>query len=134
LSFDVDWDQIQERINENMEMEADSSTHTIKIITKEQIAEDQDTSQATELLQEDRLKGMIAVLLEEPVEFKTEIIEEERALLLKFEDEKSMNRVHTLLNDMFFGGKLKEYVEKIISALFSGFPSEEDDDDDGSWG
>ncbi len=117
-----------------MEMEADSSTHTIKIITKEELAEGQDTSQATELLQEDRLKGMLAVLLEEPVEFKTEIIEEERALLMKFEDEKSMKRVHKVLKDMFFGGKLKEYVEKIISALFSGFPGEEEDDDDGGWG
>lgn len=133
MSFDVDWDQVQERINKNMEMEADSSAHTIKITTKEEISESEDASRATEFLQGDRLKGIVALLLGEPVEFTTEILEEEKAILLRFEDEKSMKRVHELLKDMFFGGKLKEYVEKIISAMFSGFPSEEEDDDD-SWG
>lgn len=114
-------------------MSADSSTRTIKIITKEEVPEGDQAAQAAEFLQEDRLKGMVAVLLEEQVEFKTEIIEEEKALLMRFEDEKSMKRVHKLLKDMFFGGKLQEYVEKIISTLFSGFPSEEEDDD-GGWG
>ncbi len=120
-----------------MEMEVDSSTHTIRITTKEGISEGADTSQAaqaSEFLQGDRLKGMVGILLDEPVEFETEVIQEERLLIMKFEDEKSMKRVHEVLKDMFFGGKLKEYVEKIIGAMFSGFPGEEEEDDDGGWG
>ena len=115
-------------------MEADAAARTIKIITKEEISEGQDTSQATEFLQEDRLKGMVAILLEEQVDFKTEIIEEERALIMRFEDEESMKRVHKVLDEMFFGGKLKEYVEKIISVMFSSFPSDDEEEDDGEWG
>ena len=134
MSFDVDWDQIQERIQDNLEMDADSSTRTIKLTSKEEISEGEDASKATEFLRGDQLKGMIGLLLEEPVEFTTEILEEEKAVLFRFEDEKSMKRVHELLKDMFFGGKLKEYVEKIISVMFSGFPSEDEDDDDSDWG
>jgi hypothetical protein len=124
LEFDIPWDEIQQKMRENIELVVDEAGRTLKILVKAEMPEG---TPIKDMVKDDAgLKQMTTMLMGEEISFTSEILEDERGMLLHFEDDESLKKMHEFLDGLFFGDKLKELMDKIMSLMFEAFGGEED--------
>lgn len=124
LEFDIPWDEIQEKMRENIELVVDESARTLKILVKAEMPEG---TPIKDMVKDDAgLKQMTSMLMGEEISFTSEILEEERGMLLRFEDDEALKKMHEFLDGLFFGDRLKELMEKLMSIMFEAFGGDED--------
>lgn len=111
-------------MRENIELVVDEAGRTLKILVKGEISEG---TPIKDMIKDDAgLKRMTTMMMGEEISFTSEILEEERGMLLRFEDDESLKKMHDFLNGLFFGDSLKELMEKLISVMFEAFGGDED--------
>ncbi len=124
MEFDIPWDEIQEKMRENIELVVDESARTLKILVKAEMPEG---TPIKDMVKDDAgLKQMTSMLMGEEISFTSEILEEERGMLLHFEDDGALKKMHEFLDGLFFGDKLKELMEKLMTIMFEAFGGDED--------
>ncbi len=125
MEFDLPWDEIQQKMRENIELIVDEPGRTLKILVKGEISEG---TPIKDMVKDDAgLKRMTTMLMGEEISFTSEVLEEERGMLLHFEDDESLKKMHKFLDGLFFGDSLKELMEKLISVMFEAFGGGDED-------
>lgn len=124
MGLDIPWDEIQEKMRENIELVVDEAARTLKILVKAEMPEG---TPIKDMIKDDAgLKQMTSMLMGEEISFTSELLEEERGMLLRFEDVETLKKMQEFLDGLFFGDSLKELMEKLMSVMFEAFGGDED--------
>ncbi len=129
MEFDLPWDEIQSKMKESIEIKTDESERTIMIFFKDELPESLPIQGMMKDAGGEQLQQMSSMVMDETIEFETEVREDEKAVYLRFQDDESFRKMHEFLEKLFFGDGLKELMEKIMQVMFQAFsfdePSEE---------
>lgn len=113
---EIDWDEIREKLRSSISLVADASQLTLKIEAKtEETPKEIPVDRIIE--SGDQLKELASQFLGHPVEFTAEPLEGGRGILLRFQDEETLQEMHKFMEDLLFGDILKQLVEMIMKAL-----------------
>ena len=119
MGFDLPIDEIQKKLQENIDLEADESTRTIQIIFKGDIYQDIPLKDMLE--DEQGLGRMSQIFLDEKIEYKTEMLPDGNGVRLIFDSDESFQKMQEFIDGLLYGELLKEVVEKMMKSLFSAF-------------
>jgi hypothetical protein len=125
LEIDIPWDELQSKMKENIEITVDESERTLKILLKGELPEGFPIQGMIQDAGGERLQQMSNMVMDEPINFETEVREDEKAVYLRFQDDESLQKMHEFLQNLFFGDGLKELMEKIMQVMFQAFSLEE---------
>ena len=115
---DSNWDKIKEDLQKAVKLEENKDDLSIKIIILESnIKENQMVGGM--LRGGEEMKQSLRQFLgkSEPLDCDISINQEERTILMKFNNNEDFYKVYELLNDMFFG----DFFKKMIDALRGAF-------------
>jgi hypothetical protein len=119
MSFEMPFDKIQAAIQENLDIEVDEATRTIKLEFKGTIYEEIPFQDMLE--DEEGLKRMSKNFLDEEINYTSEPLPDGKGVILHFETEEDFNKMREFINGLVYGDLLKEMMEKILKSMFSAF-------------
>ncbi len=110
---DFNWVYIKEQLEKAVKLEQDKNHLSIKMtVLESNIKENQMVGSM--LKDEDEMKQSLGQFLGEnrPLDCDIEINQDEKYILMKFQNKKEFKKVYNLLHEMFFG----EYFKKLVEA------------------
>jgi hypothetical protein len=120
------WEEIKEKLAKAVKLEKNKADLSVKIIIKElDIEENQIIGNI--LKSEKEMKQSLAQFINQgkPVNCEVEVNQDEKFILLKFNEIKMWQKTYEFFNDFFFGDYLKKMIEAMMGA-FGGIFGKDD--------
>ncbi len=112
------WEEIKEKLAKAVKLEKNKADLSVKIIIKElDIEENQIIGNI--LKSEKEMKQSLAQFINQgkPVNCEVEVNQDEKFILLKFNEIKMWQKTYEFFNDFFFGDYLKKMIEAMMGAF-----------------
>ena len=112
------WDEIKQKIQKAVKIEANEKELTIKIkILEPHIEEAQMVGDM--LKSEDEMRQSLSAFINQnqPIDCDIEVNQEEKYIFIKFREKQFWEKTHQLFNEMFFGDYLKKMIEAMMGAF-----------------
>jgi len=112
------WEEIKEKLVKAVKLEKNKADLSVKIIIKELDIEDNQII-GNILKSEKEMKQSLAQFINQgkPVNCEVEVNQDEKFILLKFNEIKMWQKTYEFFNDFFFGDYLKKMIEAMMGAF-----------------